>query len=300
MDIENLSKGAVPDQVDPRDYKIESLGAAALPPVDWSVPFMVPDVTAEDQENSDACVAYASSYYHDRIHRADYSRRDLFARIALGYGAYIRDGVKAIVEAGQATRDEVPDPPHPTAQNMRDKTGITADKEKSHQELNYFILPKNIDAVASGIKQYQGVIFGVVGSNPGWHDLTNPRPPLAGETTWGHALYGRGYHMHDAQKCIIAKPSWSGVTEHHIKEDYFANPQAMENFIFNPWSLIGKEQQMNTYVRSLNLDGEVGYFVPLNDENAGELELLAAIFNKPPLVPKPDGTIDTELRAKKV
>src|SRR5690349_14889181 len=146
MPIEQLTKGALPDPADERDYK---LGLGALPPVDWNQSYMTPELPAEDQANSDACVAYASSYYHTQIHPANYSRRDLFARIALSYGAYIRDGVKAIVEAGQATRDEVPDPAIPNPQNMRDKTGITAAKEASHKELNYFIVPKDIDSVAA-------------------------------------------------------------------------------------------------------------------------------------------------------
>lgn len=58
-------------------------------------------------------------------------------------------------------------------------------------------------------------------------------------------------------------------------------------------------QDMNTYVKTLNLDGEVGYFVPLNDENPGEIELLGSIFNKQ-LVVNPDGTIPTEIKAKKI
>jgi hypothetical protein len=243
MTIEDLPKGAIPDPVDERDFKAESIMGAAV--VDWSKEFRLPVPTDEDQGQSDACVAYSSSYYHWQLHEKDFSRRDLFARIAQAQGAYIRDGVKAIVDQGQATRDEVPDPANPTYSNMRDKTGVNPQVEASDKELNYFVIANgSIDGVAAAVEMYQGVVFGVTGSNPGWQDLMNPRPPISGETTWGHALYAMGHHMHDGQKCIIAKSSWcNSVKEHHIKENYFKAGKT-----FNAWTLIPKEQQMNPNV----------------------------------------------------
>jgi hypothetical protein len=234
--IENLPKGALPDPVDERDYRIESLGVT--PPVDFLQEFRLPDPGNEDQGTSDSCVAQAWSYYHRQLHGKDYSRRDLFCRIALDYGAFIRDGGWQVVNNGQATRDEVSDPNPQTPQNMRDKSGTKQEYRDDDKELNFFVLPADIDSVASAIKAYKGVVFGVTGSNPGWQDLLNPRPPLPGETQWGHALYAMGYHLHDGQKCIIAKSSWCNtVNEHHIKENYFNS-----GFTFNPWTLIPKEQ----------------------------------------------------------
>lgn len=240
MSIENLPKGALPDPPDERDYRLDAL--SALPPVDWAKEYRLPEPPNEDQGQSDACVSYSSSYYHWQLRRKNYSRRDLFARIALASGAYIRDGVKAIVDNGQATRNEVPDPASPTYANMRDKTGVNPQVEADDQELNYFIITDgSIDGVAAAVKAYQGVVFGVTGSNPGWKDLKNPRPPMSGEATWGHALYAMGYHLHSGIKCIIAKSSWcNSVTEHHIKEPYFKTGNT-----FNPWTLIPKGQQMN-------------------------------------------------------
>lgn len=237
--IQDLPKGALPDVHDERDFLAEPL-MAALPPIAWDKEFRLPNPGDEDQGTSDSCVAQAWSYYHNQINPGNYSRRDLFARIAQQYGAYIRDGGLAIVNAGQATRDEVPDPNPETPQNMRDKTGIDPAKEADDKELNSFVIQSNtIDAVAQAIEAYKGVVFGVVGSNEGWQDLTNPRPPASGETTWGHALYAMGHHMHNGVKCIIAKSSWCNtVTEHHIKENYFVSGNT-----FNSWTLIPKGQQ---------------------------------------------------------
>lgn len=255
MNIENLPKGALPDPVDDRDYRIEALGAA--PQVDWSKEFRLPNPGDEDQGTSDSCVAQAWSYYHAQLHPKAYSRRDLFCRIALDYGAYIRDGGWQVVNNGQATRDEVSDPSPQTMQNMRDAKGTKQEYRDDDKELSFFVLPGDIDSVASAIQNYKGVVFGVTGSNPGWQDLANPRPPLPGEAQWGHALYAYGYHLHGGQKCIIAKSSWcnSGITEHHIKENYFK-----AGMTFNPWTLIPKEQIMFK-VKKVKINGAYGVLI---------------------------------------
>lgn len=277
MPIENLPKGALPDPVDERDYKVETMGA--LPPVDWSQEFRLPAPPDEDQGSSDSCVSQAWSYYHWQLHGKDYSRRDLFARIAQTYGAVIRDGGLAIVKQGQATRDEVSDPKPETPQNMRDKTGITGAKEASDQELNSFILPNDIDSAASAIKAYNGVVFGVTGSNPGWSDMQNPRPPQQGEATWGHALYLMGYHLHNGVKCVIAKSSWCNeVKEHHFKANYFESGNT-----FNPWTLIPKGQAMSQ-VKSAVIHGEGGIFLAASNE--AEFAALCKVFGKDPSKPE--------------
>jgi hypothetical protein len=242
MTIEQLPKGCLPDPVDERDYKAEAVMGA--PTVDWNTPFKLPNPGDEDQGSSLSCVSQGWSYYHTQLRPKNYSRRDLYSRIHLpGGAAFIRSGGLTLISKGQATRDEVPDPNPQTELAMQDKTGVTDEKSASDIEANSFLIEdRSIDGVAAAIKNYKGVVFGVVGSNPGWKDLANPRPPLSGEETWGHALYAYGYHLHDRQKCIIAKSSWckTGILEHHIKENYFVSGNT-----FNAWTLIPKEQFMN-------------------------------------------------------
>lgn len=234
MPIENYGKGAIPKLPDVRDFKIETLGA--LPPVNWEDGFLLPNPGDEDQGSSNSCVAQAESYYHNQIHAANYSRRDLYARIFQpGGGAYLADGLSQIIKNGQATRDEVPDPHPQTESNMEDKTGVNAAAEASHKELAYYSLPADIDSVAGAIKAYQGAIIGVHGSNPGWADMENPRPPLPGETQWGHCLYAMGYHLHNGLKCIICKSSWCNeVKEHHININYFQSGNTFNNLTLVP------------------------------------------------------------------
>lgn len=234
MPIENHGKGAIPRPPDSRDFKIASLGP--LPPADFNVGLRLPDPGNEDQGSSSSCVAHAFSYYHNQIHPADYSRRDLYARIFLPQGgAYLANGAGQVAYVGQSTRDEVPDPSPETEANMRDKSGVTAEAQASHKEQLYYSLGADIDTVAAAIKAFKGVVIGVTGSNPGWQDMTSPRPPKAGETTWGHALYCMGYHLHNGLKCIIAKSSWCNeVPEHHINISYFQSGNTFDNLALVP------------------------------------------------------------------
>lgn len=290
--ISQLGKGCLPDSPDVRDFKItpEMMGAVNI---DWTIPFLLPEPPPENQGISDSCVAQAWSYYHWQLRQdKDYSRRDLFVRIALVYGAEIRSGGKEIIMVGQATRDKVSDPDPQTPQNMRDKTGVNSQVEASGKELAYFVLAQqNITGVAWGIQSYKGVVFGIIGSDEGWKDRINPRPPKLGEFQWGHALYALGSHTHDdGQKCIIAKSSWGNVNgtldgmHHHIKENYFLSKNT-----FNAWTLIPKGQFMSNaeFVHKTGTP-EYGFYLPSLSEQA----VVDKALNLGIDILRPDGTID--------
>src|ERR1039458_1215447 len=121
--IDQLPKGALVDAPDSRDFAAAP-HLSVLPPVDWSKGSGLRRPPLRDQNTADACVAHAWSYYHWQIKSLEFSRRDLFARIAQGYGAQIRDGGVAIVNEGQQTEAELPDPNPENPANMRDKTGV--------------------------------------------------------------------------------------------------------------------------------------------------------------------------------
>lgn len=286
-DIENLGKGALPDPLDERDYIAETQFGAA--PVDWSKEFRLKEPKDSNQGSSDSCVAFSTSYLHEQLKGKQFSRRDLFTRIALDYGAYLRDGVKAIVDAGQADNREVKDPANPTPQNMRDTTGINPSLRADDVEANYFVVKQNtIDGVAQAVRDYSGAIFGVFGTNAGWKDKTNPAPPVSQSDAgiWSHALYAMGYHMHSGQKCIIAKSSWCSGShrEHHIKENYF-----IKGMTFNAWCVIPKEEQFMTNAILVKRNGEYGFYDPATSED-GLITMMRIRGIKPPL--KEDGKLD--------
>lgn len=235
--IETVGKGAVPQPHDPRDFQASFVMGAPL--VDWTHEFRLPQPPNEDQGTSLSCVSQAWSYFHHQLVPYNWSRRDVYSQIFLPQGgAYLRSGGVIITGPGQATRDKAPDPHPETESEMRSRDGISAEMERIGQEAGYFsVNAKDIGVVAAAIRDFKGCIIGVQGDNAGWKDLLNPKPPVNAE--WGHALYCFGFHMHGAFKCIIAKSSWcnTGITEHHIKENYFESGNT-----FDGWTLIPKER----------------------------------------------------------
>lgn len=252
-DISQLSKGAVPQPDDPRDFQAGFVLGA--PVIDWQKGFRLPEPPDSDQGQALRCVGEGSSYFHWQLTRKRYSPKDIYAQIFLPQGgAYLREGPRIICTKGQQTLDECPDPQPNTEAANRIRC---ANPEKALDDVEagyYSVNAKSPDAMAQAIMEGGGVLFGVQGSNPGWHNLLEPRPPIFGEQTWGHAIYAFGFHLHDGQKCVIAKSSWcnSGVKEHHIKQNYFDSWNT-----FDGWTLIPKEK-LKMYRRFLVHDEASG------------------------------------------
>lgn len=278
--LQNLGTGSPPQPRDERDFRAEPIFGVIV--IDWSKEFRVIEPSDENQGSSQSCVSQSWSYYHWQLVGKDYSRRSLYSRIFLPTGgAYLRDGGKEITTRGHATRDEAPDPgPIQTEDAMRNRSDITAEEETSDIEQEYRAFQEEvIDYYAYAIKEYKGVVLGVRGTWKAWEDLTNPQVPTDNDF-WYHALYGMGYHLHDNQKCIIAKSSWCGLYdkttknitwpipsnwdsqkyehhhEHHIKEDYFKS-----GGIYNNWVLIPKEKQVMIEFVNIEGTGEYGLLV---------------------------------------
>jgi hypothetical protein len=251
--IKDLPKGAHRDPEDKRDFSVQ-FAAPAPTPIDWASGSGLHRPTLIDQGTSDCCVACSWSYYHWQLRGQQFSRRDLFARIALspaGNGAYIRDGGLALVNQGQALESDLADPVPEDEQNMRDDTGVTGAEELAWKEYNSFTTAVDIESVARAIALYRGVVGGVYGTNVGWADLTVPEPPqpnemqnlnalIQSQQIWEHALYLVDFHIHTntdgtQEQCIIAATSWpsAGITEHHLRARYFT-----AGATFNPWTLI--------------------------------------------------------------
>lgn len=255
----NLGKGAIRAPADQTTPKFRH-AFSALPPVNWNIPFSNPEPISNDQGGSSSCVGQAWSYYHEEWKTGKrFSRRDLYAQISQGYGqgAYIYDGGDRIVSFGQATRDEVPDPIPETESGMLDKSGITVAKEASDKELWGLTVSLDINQWAAAIKACKGVVGGLQGTDAGWADLTNPAPPKPNSAEWGHCLYFFGYHLHNGQKCVIAKSSWGNAgntTVHHIKQNYFDS-----GFMFNAYTLAPRNTLMNQTKLVLGKDGKTVY-----------------------------------------
>lgn len=240
MDLTKLGTGAQPDLPDSRDFKYSYVAAGAAP-VDWSVDFRLDEPEDYNQRNGDHCTACAATNLHWQHKKKKYSRRDIFSRIYLDYGAYLRDAVLQMTKTGQQTQDECPDPEPPNPANMRIKSSLPDSAGMDDLESSAFSVGTSIDEIAQAVRDHKGCIFGVVGNWATWSDLTNPEPPSPNTVNWQHAIYAMGYHLHNGQKCIIAKSSWCFPWhhEHHIKENYFK-----AGMTFSPWAIVPKKDFM--------------------------------------------------------
>lgn len=284
-DITQLGFGVIPDTIDGRDYQYSSIAGASLP-VDWSQEFRLQEPPNEHQGSSDSCVAQSVSYLHRKLKGKDYSRRDLFSRIALDYGAYLRDGVRQICKTGQQTRDECPDPFPQTRQNMRVKSSLPDSAGMDDLESSYTSVPNNVEMIAKAVRDQGGCIFGVTGNWTTWTDLTNPEPPSPNTENWQHAIYAFGFHLHNGEKCIIAKSSWCTPThkEHHIRENYFK-----AGMTFSAWTVVPKNTENMTNSLVVKRGGEYGLYMPATSPD-GLITLFRLVGIQPPL--NEDGTLD--------
>ena len=253
---EKLGTGAVKDTPDIRDYLYKFLIAGA-PQVIWNnEPLGRPEPADTNQFTADCCVGEAWSNLH-WIHKGtQYAVRSLFAYIALNYGAEIRAGGLQLINSGQQTLNEIPDPNPKTAINMRSKSGLNPQSALHHREADIFsINANNINDVAMAIRDHKGVSFGILYDSVGWADLNLPTVGTGQGT--GHDICGFDYHIHNGEKCIIAKSSWCRVGHHvhHIRERFFNS-----NNTFSAWVLVPRENNMiKRYL--VNKNGKLGVLV---------------------------------------
>src|SRR5258708_6414784 len=95
--------------------------------------------------------------------------------------------------------------------------------------------PTDIDSIAQAIRDNHGCVLGVTGSNNGTWISPFPKPPTAGEQTWGHWLYAGKAKMINGVKFIGFINSWgTNVGEQGwqwVSEDYLA-------WFFNVWTMV--------------------------------------------------------------
>ena len=172
-------------------------------------------------------------------------------------GAYLRDGAKLAVDWGALIESLVPSYENtkpPSEEFMRDLSwkNDNLDKlakrlqAKQYREINTRRTPNPLDImdlIAIAIRDYHGMVGGVLGTNNGTWKSNEPKPPTSTSGAWGHAIYFGKFGKDRLGKFIATPNSWNerGKDELHpdgwqkLREDYF-NP----NYIFNPWTLVDK------------------------------------------------------------
>jgi hypothetical protein len=123
------------------------------------------------------------------------------------------------------------------------------------------------------------------------------RIAVAGNTGW---VFSGGVQVPDNQK---GKPPYPGLHLHLetvlVTESQTLNLDKDPRGRIDPMLILNykPKDDMNEYVRTINLDGEVAGYIPLRDQR--DIDLFNLIFNKK-LKTEPDGSIKTDLMARKL
>ena len=207
------------EEDDPRDYPVATyrpdLLAAALPPsVDLRGANQPP---IQNQGSLGSCVAWACvrayRYAHRKQGTPDFDGSELFtyynARAYQGWqdrdsGAYLRDGIKALAQHGNAEEST-----WPYVIGLFGNTPLLAayDSAAKHQATRYLSVPNNEQAIKGVISGGYPVVFGiVVYQNFPMGNGVRVIPMPQGQVVGGHAMAYVGYD--DARQAYLVANSW--------------------------------------------------------------------------------------------
>ncbi|HRH33360.1 MAG TPA: hypothetical protein PK720_04450 [bacterium] len=273
------------DPKDSRDKKYDHL-ALATSLFDWEKGYDVEEelgfkLPTKDQGGSMSCVGQATAtyayvknafelkpVYRDKTqqHLDELSAKSVYSQISLGYGvgAYLRDGVKLLKSMGVVTEKDVPSYVNgrvPDEKFMIDRSWVNEElisKAKNLQASEYRVIHNiTIDSIAAAIRDNQGLLMGVQGSNNGtWSNLF-PLPPKTGEDRWGHAIYGGKARLINGKKYIGKKNSW-GENVGADGWQWYGEEWFKEDFLFNPWVVV--DQANLKWVHMIDKNGEARTF----------------------------------------
>ena len=205
FDIECLGKGAE-HTIDDRDFRMGENIEFGARPIDWSTAVDQEEtITVKDQGRSWSCVGQSQSSMLERNeHTMQRSARYVYCQIALPnqQGAYMRDGMT--IGARQTVSPESDFLSYPANEDLlTNRFGLPL--KYRTKPLMYALVPCNVEAIASAIRDHGSVMIGVRGSNAGWHQAD---VAFTGND-WGHAVMGIRAVMRNGKKTIKFLNSWS-------------------------------------------------------------------------------------------
>jgi hypothetical protein len=243
-DITPINTGYVPDPKDSRDYNYEQ-AFGGVPVIDWEKGFSVEDVVGKlphiHQKNTLPCVSCAWSKYHRVLRRiyagadVEFSVRDLYSQIFIppNGGAYLRDGGLVLKNKGQVDEINLLTPPW-TEEHLRDRSDIEASDieiAKTFMLADIFRVNSltNIDMLADAIQRGYGIAMA--------------------SSSLAHAMYGKAFHMHDGEKCLILHNSFGDSAENYSLNDvngdvHFKESRILTGDISDAWTAIIKKNDM--------------------------------------------------------
>lgn len=271
----DFNPGGIKDRYDNRDYQWSEIGYGAVP-FNWNEGFDIETklgfrLTVKDQNGSYSCGGQAWSYLAEileALKTGTYEPRSAKYIYSQTYysptgGSTGRDNSNIFVKQGVATESKLSSMENgqPPSENfMRRTQDITYDIRENAKlavSTSYAQTGTSIDDIAQAIRENNGVILGVAGSNNGSWLSIYPKPPVSGETQWYHWVLACKAKLINGKKHIGFVNSWGKNTGDSgwqwLSEDYFAVPGAVWSgwtHVFAPFPV--DNQFEHTFTRQLD------------------------------------------------
>lgn len=223
---EQIFTGAVPHVESPLDYKTKEV-AFASQPFDWNSGFDIEQklgasIPTKDQGSSGSCGGQGWGYYGGVLMAIllglgydEKSAKFIYSQTFVkGGGSDGRTNSDLVCKKGwgsEALTTSYENGNPPTEDFMERPQDITQEAFANALKslgLSYSVAPTDIDSVAQSIRDFNGCVIGITGSNNGTWWTAFPVPFKTGDTPWYHWLYAGKAKLINGKKFIGVKNSW--------------------------------------------------------------------------------------------
>lgn len=255
MNVNQFGKGCIPQPIDKKDFKLESVASAFILPEEYSIKDKVGKI--KHQDGSLSCVGQSFAYYAEVLNlietnqKTELSARDIYSSIFVPEGgAWLRDACKRLTQSGVAEEVYVSSylaGKPPTEAYMRLRNDITSDIEEN--AMTYITKSyvswdtTNFETFKRAIYEGNGCVIASYGNNSTWGGSTLS-VPLREDCNWAHATYCTGWKVINGKEYLEFVNSWG--------EDWGAKGFGLmpkeyitSGLVFNAWTMV--DNPNNTY-----------------------------------------------------
>ncbi len=268
-EIEQFGKGAVREDIpDPRDIEWgKDIGMSAIP-FDWELGYDAEvEVSAKlgqffklpikNQNGSSSCGGQAWAYYGQILDTLmdsvteEKSAKFIYSQTHVGVGGSGgRENSNICIKQGWGNEADTPSyeanlPPSEAFMIKDDITPTAKENALKDRGLAYAnVLDRDIENIATALRDNHGCIFGVTGTNNGTWRSKFPQPPTTYSNSWNHWVYCVGAKTINDKKYFKIINSWGDSVGDKgyqwLSEDYIKTFILGYPAIFSVWTMVAK------------------------------------------------------------
>lgn len=205
---------------------VPSIGRSSKP-FDWSTTFQVPELVTKDQGQSGSCGGQATAYREEILEGVPQSAKSIYSLCFVPGGGSGEQGLWGVIKnTGVSKESDVPsyDNGQPPSEAFMEDTSWNR-KFSVADSSNVVYVNLDIESIAEAVRDNNGIILGIYGSDNGTWLSSNPSAPtIPTSQCWCHWVFVGGVGMFNGKKAIRIKNSWgSSVGENGwqwLTEDY--------------------------------------------------------------------------------